>query len=221
MGGGKFDRAAHKNGNKWVQGIVGALLYYSRAVDPTLAAALSTIGSQQATTTKQTKEACHQLLDYIAMHPNATIRFMASDKILAVHSDASYLSETKARSREAGHFYLANKNDEEYNNGAILTLSTIIRHVVASASKAELADLFYNAREAVPICVTLEEMGHPQPPTPLITDNNTVHGLTTGTMMPKRSKAVDMCFHWLKYREVQRQFDIKWKRWVGNRADYH
>eukprot|EP00957_Ditylum_brightwellii_P119918 9150889-Ditylum_brightwellii.AAC.1 len=87
--------------------------------------------------------------------------------ILIVHSDASYLSASKARSHAAGHFYLANKDNEDLDNGAILKLSTIIRHVVASASEAELAELFYNAREAIPLHVTLEEMGHPQPATPL------------------------------------------------------
>eukprot|EP00957_Ditylum_brightwellii_P136472 10407855-Ditylum_brightwellii.AAC.1 len=70
--------------------------------------------------------------------------------ILAVHSDMSTLSESKARSRAARHFYVAKQNDKDCNNRAVLTLSTIIRHVVASASEAELAALFYNAREAVP-----------------------------------------------------------------------
>eukprot|EP00957_Ditylum_brightwellii_P014020 1057629-Ditylum_brightwellii.AAC.1 len=63
-------------------------------------------------------------------------------------------------------------------------------------------------------------MGHPQLPTPLITDSNTAHGLTTGAMIPKRSKAVDICFHWLKCREAQQQFNIKWKRGAVNKADY-
>ena len=66
----------------------------------------------------------------------------------------------------------------------------------------------------------LEEMGHPQPPNPLITDSNTAHGLTTGAMIPKRSKAVDMRFHWLKCREAQQQFNIKWKQGTVNKADY-
>eukprot|EP00957_Ditylum_brightwellii_P192012 14617217-Ditylum_brightwellii.AAC.1 len=64
-------------------------------------------------------------------------------------------------------------------------------------------------------------MGHAQRPTPLITDNNTAHGLTTGSMIPKRSKAVDMRFHWLKYREAQKRFNIKWKQGDTNREDYH
>eukprot|EP00957_Ditylum_brightwellii_P153034 11649358-Ditylum_brightwellii.AAC.1 len=105
--------------------------------------------------------------------------------MLVVNSDASYFSERHACSRAAGHFYLANKTNKDLHNGAILTLSTIIRHVVASASKAELAALFYNAREAVPLCITLKEMGHPQPKLPLVPDNSTAHGLTQGTMIPK------------------------------------
>eukprot|EP00957_Ditylum_brightwellii_P007739 585243-Ditylum_brightwellii.AAC.1 len=64
-------------------------------------------------------------------------------------------------------------------------------------------------------------MGHPQPPTPLITDNNTMHGLTTGTMTPTHLKAVDMRFNWLKCREAQRQLNIKWKKGESNKADYH
>eukprot|EP00957_Ditylum_brightwellii_P042789 3239997-Ditylum_brightwellii.AAC.2 len=151
---------------KRIQDIVGTLLYYSRVVDPTLAAALSTIASQQATTTKQTEEACHQLLDYVLTYPNAAVCFMASNMILAAPSDASYLSESKARSRAARRLYLAKCNDEDYNNGKVLTLSTIIRHMVASASEAELTVLFCNAREAVPLCITLEEMGHPNHPPP-------------------------------------------------------
>eukprot|EP00957_Ditylum_brightwellii_P205278 15343156-Ditylum_brightwellii.AAC.1 len=64
-------------------------------------------------------------------------------------------------------------------------------------------------------------MEHPQPPSPLITNNNTAHSLTTGSIIPKRSKVVDMGFHWLKCQEAQEQFNKKWKRGAVNRADYH
>jgi len=44
----------------------------------------------------------------------------------------------------------------------------------SSASEAELAALYYGCKQAAPICVTLEGMGHPQPaPTPVTTDNIT------------------------------------------------
>jgi hypothetical protein len=44
-------------------------------------------------------------------HQDAIITYRASNMILAAHSDASYLSETKARSRAGGHFFLS-ENDE-------------------------------------------------------------------------------------------------------------
>eukprot|EP00957_Ditylum_brightwellii_P205386 15343655-Ditylum_brightwellii.AAC.1 len=115
--------------------------------------------------------------------------------LLAIYSNASYLSETNAQSRAAGHFYLTKKNDKDYNNGPTFTLSTIIKHVVALASDAEVAALFYNAQEAVSLCVLLEEMGRPQLLTLLVTDSKTAYGITTGTTSPNQSKVVNMCFH--------------------------
>eukprot|EP00957_Ditylum_brightwellii_P011927 899605-Ditylum_brightwellii.AAC.1 len=86
------------------------------------------------------------------------LHFIASNMILTLDYNALYLSEKKAHSRALGHFYLRKKDDREYNNNTILILLTIIKPVVASESEAEMAALFYNAREAVPLQVTLEEM---------------------------------------------------------------
>jgi hypothetical protein len=58
----------------------------------TVLMSLSTIASEQAIATKQTIEHTEQLLDYLVTHPEATMRFSASDMILNIHSDASYLS---------------------------------------------------------------------------------------------------------------------------------
>jgi hypothetical protein len=152
---------------KPVQDIVGTLLYYARAVDPTLLAALSTIATRQTNGTRAIANACHQLLDYVATHPNAGLRCHACNMILAIHTDASYLSEMGGRSRAAGHFYLTNQNDKDFNNGAVLTLSSIIKHVISSASKAEPAALCYGCKTAAPLHTTLEEMGHAQQGPPL------------------------------------------------------
>ena len=66
--------------------------------------------------------------------------------VLALHSDTSYLSEPNSKSCAAGHFYLTKKSDQDYDNGAILTISKIIKHVMTSASEAEVAALFYNCK---------------------------------------------------------------------------
>jgi hypothetical protein len=64
-------------------------------------------------------------------------------------------------------------NDEKFppNNGTILTIATIIKAVMSSADEAELGALFINPKEAVYLRQILEEMGHPQPRTPIQTDN--------------------------------------------------
>jgi hypothetical protein len=96
-----------------IQQIVGSILYYARAVDLTLLPALSTIASQQAKATKKTIKSTEQLLDYLATNMNAKICYRASDMILNIHSDASYLSEARAMSRAAGYYFLGwlPKND--------------------------------------------------------------------------------------------------------------
>ena len=210
-----------KDNIKRVQDIVGTLLYYGRAVDPTLLTALSSIAARQSKGTVAVAEACQQLLDYVATHPNAGIRYKACDMILAVHTDASYLSEQGGKSRASAHFYLTNDGDEDFNNGAILNLASIIKHVMSSASEAELAALYYGCKLAVPLRTTLEEMGHPQTKRTMVTtDNITAQGLTMGTMTPKASKSMDQRFHWLKCRDAQRQFTYLWRRGSLNRADY-
>ena len=202
---------------KRVQKIVGTLLYYERTVDSTLLTALSAIAARQSNGTQAVSDACHQLLDYVATHPDAGIRYHTCDMILAVLTDASYLSKIGGKSRAAGHFYLTNRNDEDFNNGAILTLSSIIKDVISSASDVELAALYYGCKQAAPIHVTLKERGHPQPaPTPVTTDNITAQGLTMGTMTPKASKSNEQRFNWLKCRNAQHQFKYLWCNGILN-----
>ena len=156
----------------------------------------------------------------MATEEAAVLMYNASDMKLAVHSDASYLSEPKARSRAGGHFFLSNGGEVPTNNGALLNMAHIIKHVMSSATEAELAALYIMAREAVYIRIILEEMGHPQPPTPLQTDNSMADGVVNGKITPKRTKAMDMRFHWLRDRECQEQFRIYWRPGKLNYADY-
>ena len=116
-------------------------------------------------------------LDYAASHPDAVLTYRASDMVLTLHSDASYLSEPKARSRAGGHFFMSEDMADPPNNGAILNTAKIIKAVMSSAAKAELGAMFINARETVPARITLEELGHKQPRTPIQIDNSTAVGV--------------------------------------------
>jgi len=206
---------------KTLQEIIGVLLYYARAVDSTMLVALGSLAAAQAHGTEVTAAACTKLLNYAATHPDATVRFHASKMILHIHSDASYLSEPAARSRVGGFFYLDNGDHAvPHLNGAIHVISQIMNTVMASAAEAEFGGLFLNGQAACPIRTTLQEMGYPQPATPIVTDNECAQGIANDTVKQRRSKAMDMRFYWIRDRIAQKQFQVFWQRGLTNLADY-
>ena len=207
-------------GQKFVQEVIGTFLYYARAVDLTMLPALGSIATQQAQPTHRTLAKVKLFLDYAATHPDAIITYRASDMVLVGHSDASYLSESKARSRAGGHFFMSSDNADPPNNGAVLTIAQIIKNVMSSAAEAELGALFINCREAIPARHALLEMGHPQPPTPMQTDNTTALGVVNNNIASKRLKSMDMKLHWLRCRAAQEQFRHFWRPGPHNNADY-
>ena len=70
-------------GVKRIQAIVGAGLFYGRAVDNKLRVALNTISTQQASPTEATNEAITQLLDYTATYLDDGILYCSSNMVLA------------------------------------------------------------------------------------------------------------------------------------------
>ena len=190
--------------------------------------ALGTIASQQAAPTEHTMSEVTWFLDYCAAHHDTTITYQRSDMILHVASDASYLSESNARSRAGALFFLGSNptNPEQppstqpKMNGVIHALAKIINAIMSSAMEAEIGATFLAAKEAVPIRNALTEMGHPQPRTPIEVDNSTAVGFINDRIKHRRSKSIDMRFHWVKDRVRQGQFIVYWSPGRNNPADY-
>ena len=112
------------------------ILFLGQAVDSTLLCPISAIASQLANPTEDTLELTHHLLDYLGTQEEAVLAFNASEIVLEVHIDASYLSETNPRSRAGGHFLLSSDSTIPQNNGAILNIAHIIKHVMSSTTEA-------------------------------------------------------------------------------------
>jgi hypothetical protein len=91
---------------------------------------------------------------------------------------------------------------------------------MSSAADAELGALYINAKEAIYLRQILHKMGHPQPCTPIFTNNTMAEGLINKKIQPKCTKAMDMRFHWLWDREAQGQLKFAWKPGKTNLADY-
>jgi hypothetical protein len=171
-------------------------LYYARTVKPTVLMPLNDIATDQTKATEMTQAAINQLLDYLATHPDATIRYHASDMIFNIHSVAFYLSVSIARSRLRGMFFLGNKSPtQDRHNGSILNVATVIKNMVSSAAESEVGGCFHNAQSGAPLRVALTELGHTQPPAPLRTDNSTTFGIVNERIKQKRSKVMDMRYH--------------------------
>jgi hypothetical protein len=198
---------------------------------------INKIGSMQAEPTRMVADMAQRFLLYAASWPDASIVFHASDMQLAAHSDASYLTESEARSRAGGILFLSSEQqprsaEEQAGrttpallavpplNGGIVCVSTIIPTVVASAAEAEYAALFIVGQTAEGLRNTLEDMGYPQGPTRIICDNKCAVGIANDTVKQKRSKAIDMRFHWIRDRARQGHFEIDWHPGKENVADF-
>ena len=210
---------------KTIQEIIGAFLYYARVIDCTMLKKITELGSLQATATEQVSRQVDAFLQYAATYPVTKITYHASDMTLHTHSDASYLGETRGRSRIAGFHFLGQQHrsgtiPSTPINGGLLIRSSILDVVVSSAAEAELGGLFENMRDATSLRNILADMGYPQPASPMQTDNKCAEGIAQNTVKSKRSKAFDMRYHWVRDRVHQGQFDVYWREGGHNLADY-
>ena len=202
----------------YMQKVAGSLLYFAHSLDSLLLAGLNNFAIDISTADETTLANVNHMLNYVATNPNPMILFKRSNMILKAHSDASYLCAPKARSRGASYIFLG---DEKLLNGPLQVLCKLFKVVVSSAAEAELAALFMTGKQCIPLRQALIELGHPQPATPLITDNETAANLSNDNLKQKHSKSMDMRFYWIKDRVKQKQFDVFWRSGKHNLADYH
>jgi hypothetical protein len=208
-----------KEDKKIIQEVIGIFLYYACCVNSTMLAALGSIATQQANPTENTTKKVWQFLDYVATYPDAIVTYHTSDMVLGGHSNALYLSKTKACSRAGRHFFMSSNTAKPLNNGTILTITQIIKVVMSSAAEAEVGALYINCREAISTRHTLKFMGHPQPPTPMQTDNTTALSVVNKNVI-KKLKAMNMKYHWLCDRECRGQFWHYWAPGKENNGNY-
>eukprot|EP00957_Ditylum_brightwellii_P181287 13810139-Ditylum_brightwellii.AAC.1 len=98
--------------------------------------AINNIAAQQAALTENTAAAIVYLLNYAATHPDAVIHYSASGMVLHIHSDTSFMSESRVHSRAGGHYFCSNftsnpataTEDEVPLNGPVHSVCEIMRN---------------------------------------------------------------------------------------------
>jgi hypothetical protein len=195
---------------------VGFLLYYGRILPATCA-----LASEQASPTLSTMARLQRLLGYVAAHPDGREIFRASDMLVRVLSDASFLSRPNAGSVAGGlRSYLRLIDDDDWVNHPISCHSTRIPVVCSFVAEVEYAGLYAAARITTEERKILANMGHPQPATPLFCDNEVAIGIAADTVTQRMSKATDMRLHWIRDQVRQGHFRVVFIRGLCNVADF-
>ena len=186
--------------------------------------ALNTIASQQESATLYTAALVKHLLNYCSTYPEAVLTYVNSDMVLHIHTNASFLSEPKAKSRVGGYFFISNNTNPSqaaHHNAPVHVICQILKNVLVSASEAEYCGMFENAQTGVIFRALLHKLGHKQPLTPIRTDNTTAADIINDTIKWNRSRTIDMRYHWLRERVSANQFHVYWDRGITNLGDFH
>ena len=156
-----------------IQQTVGVFLATNccRAIDATMLFPICKLSSVHAKPTQAVRAAVDRFLQYAATYPDASAVIHPSDMVLRATSDASYLSETGSRSRAAGIWYLGVAADDTPANAPVDIVCSIIPTVTSSAAESEYVALYLNGQKGEPLRNTLYDLGYPQGPTPIQTDN--------------------------------------------------
>ena len=125
-----------------IRKLVGAIGYYARAIKKKLLVALIKLSQKQSSPTEDTNRVMLQLLDCLATYPDNGINYRVWDTILAGYAEATYLNVTKNCSCVAAHIILSEDVPIPLHNVPVLTIAQIIKNIMLSSSKAELAGLF-------------------------------------------------------------------------------
>ena len=144
--------ALDASAKKRAQEITGTFLFYARAVDNATLKALGAPSPRQASPAEAAAGSVAQFLSCASTNPNAELHHVASDMILWIDSDASYLSEPKARPARGGHHFLSGgpvdppkpplpQHPEPTPNAPVHVLCSILREIASSAAEAEVGGL--------------------------------------------------------------------------------
>jgi hypothetical protein len=160
-------------------------------VDARVLTATCALAAEQVSPTLATMTHLNCLLGFVSSHPNGRKVYRASDMIICVHSDASYLSRPRAWSVAGSTHYMGSPAmtflaDDPIKH-PISTHSICIPVICSFVAEAEHGGLFVTARIAVDERNILADLGHPEPATVIFCDNEVAIGLANRTVCPKMS----------------------------------
>ena len=209
-----------------IQSVIGNLLYYALAVDPTILVAIRTVFRERSKATKNCRSM--QLVDGLLCVKPLSHNSIHSFRYGTLHSEQRFLSLwIPGKESRGGTFFLSDiPNDSNTPpieipplNISIYTSCKNLDVVVGLVAEAEIQATYHNAQEDFSIVTTSEELIHPQPPTPLQVNNTTAGGYSNETINPKHSKSTGKLYHWVHDCLRQKQVLLYFCPCITNLAD--
>ena len=166
-------------------------------MDNTALMSFSSLVATKSKGNQETMDALVWFLDYMATHTDAKVCFHRSDMILKNHSDTSYISKPKYRSRAGVIFISATKTTtKSYSKtGPSYPSAKQIKMSCPPHPRPNSQHYSKIKKEACPLQQPLYKMRHQQQSKSMQNNNSTSCGISTETIHKLYPKAIDMQFY--------------------------
>eukprot|EP00957_Ditylum_brightwellii_P131403 10021228-Ditylum_brightwellii.AAC.2 len=92
---------------------------------------------------------------------------------------------------------------------------------MASVAEAEIGALYVNTQKGEELYMALEEMGHPQLPTPVMLDNSMACRIVNKMVKQCHTCTIGMRFYWVRDHCSKKYFIMYWVPGEQNLGEYH
>jgi hypothetical protein len=195
------------------QQIIGSLLYIMLGTRPDIAFAVTKLAQFAANPSKEHLDKAKYVLRYLAGTAKYALVYKgASNKGLIAYTDSDYAADPVKRRSTTGYLF-------KLANGIISWQSRAQKTIALSATEAEYMALSDCSRQAVWIQNIFTELGLQVRPTQICADNEGGIFIASNPVQERRTKHIDVRFHYVRDLIEQKRIDVVWVPTDENPAD--
>lgn len=191
---GTLSRSKDAGPSRDYMSLVGSLLYAAMVTRPDIAYAVQALGRHLQSSTDEHFTAAKRVLRYLKGTKDLGLKFglCASEATIKGYADADWASDKDTRRSVTGYLFM--------HGGAAISWSSKLQPTVAlSSSEAEYMSACAAAQEAIHLRRLMGSLGYMQQgPTIIMEDNMGCIGMSENPIMHRRSKHIDIRFHFLR-----------------------
>jgi transposase InsO family protein len=195
------------------QQIIGSLLYIMLGTRPDIAFAVTKLAQFAANPSKEHLDKAKYVLRYLAGTAKYALVYKgASNKGLIAYTDSDYAADPVKRRSTTGYIF-------KLADGIISWQSRAQKTIALSATEAEYMALSDCSRQAVWIQNIFTELGLQTRPTQICADNEGGIFIASNPVQERRTKHIDVRFHYVRDLIEQKRIDVVWVPTDDNPAD--